>query len=102
MATARKHRIKKHTIKKHAPKKLTTKRRSVRKASSTKKTYLTKRRLASAARKSIRIAAINTMDVMGYTVVAHNGWVVKKYADGTIEKIAPLATTKESRNISLD
>ena len=102
MATAKKHKVKRHTAKKHTPKKHTTKRRTVKRASGTNNTYLTKRRLASAARKSIRIAAINTMDVMGYTVVAHKGWVVKKYADGTIEKITPLATAKESSNISLD
>jgi ribosomal protein S12 len=78
------------------------------KKSSTKRTvgrnrnYLTKRRLASAARMGIRIAAANTMTVMGYTVVAHEGWVVKKHADGTIEKITPLATQEENANISLD
>jgi len=102
MATARKQRVKKNTRKKNTSKKLTTKRRTIKRASSIKKTYLTKRRLASAARKSMRIAAISTMDVMGYTIVAHKGWVVKKYADGKIEKITPLATAKENTNINLD
>jgi len=64
--------------------------------------YLTKRRLASAARTGIRVAAAKTMQVMGYTVVAHEGWVVKKYADGNIEKITPLANQEENSNISLD
>ncbi len=66
--------------------------------------YLTKRRLASAARTGIRIAAANTMDVMGYTVVAYRGWVVKKFADGRIEKIEPLANPNKEKNanISLD
>lgn len=69
---------------------------------STTRTYLTKRRLASAARTGIRIAAANTMQAMGYTVVAHEGWVVKKDADGNIEKIAPLENQEEKANISLD
>ena len=66
------------------------------------RTYLTKRRLASAARAGIRIAAANTMTVMGYTVVAHEGWVVKKHADGTIEKLTPLANEEKNANINLD
>jgi len=52
--------------------------------------YLTKRRLASAARTGIRKAAEETMRIMGYTVIAENGWVVRKYADGRIEKISPI------------
>ena len=64
--------------------------------------YLTKRGLASAARRGIRVAAAKTMQVMGYTVVAQDGWVVKKYADGAIEKISPLANQEEKSSISLD
>jgi hypothetical protein len=78
------------------------KKSTAKKTASPTKTYLTKRRLASAARMGIRIAAANTMNVMGYTVVAHEGWVVKKHADGTIEKLTPLATQEESASISLD
>ena len=78
------------------------KRSTAKKTARTTRTYLTKRRLASAARRGIRIAAANTMSVMGYTVVAHEGWVVKKYSDGTIEKISPLAKQEENSTISLD
>lgn len=49
--------------------------------------YLTKRRLISAARKGFRIASEETMKVMGCNVVVMDGWVVKKYADGSIEKL---------------
>jgi len=73
-----------------------------KKAVHSNRTYLTKRRLVSAARTGIRNAAANTMDVMGYTVVAQDGWVVKKYADGTIEKLEPLAKQEETSNINLD
>jgi len=73
-----------------------------KKAAGRSTTYLTKRRLMSAAQMGIRMAAANTMKVMGYNIVAQEGWVVKKYADGTIEKIKPLANQEENAGISLD
>jgi hypothetical protein len=54
------------------------------------KAYLTKRLLARAARAGIRKAAKKAMDIMGYTVVVDGDWVVKKFADGTIEKLKQL------------
>lgn len=72
------------------------------KKKSIKLPYLTKRRLASAARTGIRKAAAETMHVMGYTVIAENGWVIKKYADGRIEKISPIETVKTNGSIALD
>jgi len=54
------------------------------------KPYLTKRLLVSAAKRGIRKAAEETMEVMGYVVIARNGWIVKKYADGRIEQIEPI------------
>ncbi len=66
-----------------------------KKASSIKKsakptTYLTKRRLVSAAKSGIRLAAKETMAIMGYTIIAKDGWLVKKYADGHIERVSQL------------
>jgi hypothetical protein len=74
----------------------------IKRAARSPRTYLTKRRLVSAARKGIRLAAARTMHVMGYTVVAHNGWLVRKNADGTIQKIKPLAPKEKNVNINLD
>jgi hypothetical protein len=64
--------------------------------------YLTKRRLASAARTGIRKAAAETMHVMGYTVIAENGWVIRKYADGRIEKLSRIETVNTNGSIALD
>jgi hypothetical protein len=64
--------------------------------------YLTKRRLASAAQSGIRKAAAETMEVMGYTVIADNGWVVKKFADGRIERISPVETVNTNESLALD
>jgi hypothetical protein len=49
--------------------------------------YLTKRLLVSAAKSGVRKAAEETMQIMGYTIIAQNGWVVKKYPDGRTLKL---------------
>jgi hypothetical protein len=51
---------------------------------------LTKQVLKDAARKSIRRAAKETMEVMGYTVIARDGRVIKLFPDGSFEKISPI------------
>lgn len=47
---------------------------------------LTKTVLEKAARKGIREAVATTVEVMGFNVVALDGWIVKKYPDNRIEK----------------
>jgi hypothetical protein len=64
--------------------------------------YLTKRILRRAAKAGLRNASERTMQVMGFTIVAHNGWIVKKLADGTIEKISRINSVKRTRKIALD
>lgn len=55
--------------------------------------YLTKRTTAHAAKRSFIIAAKETMEVMGYNVVAQDGWVVKVDKDGKIiKKISKIPT----------
>ncbi len=72
------------------------------KKKSPNKVYLTKRRVASAARNGMRKAAAETMKIMGYTVIAENGWVVKKYADGRTEKISQIETVNTNGTLALD
>jgi len=67
-----------------------TKERSTAKKTKQKEAYLTKRILISAAKRGIREAADETMRVMGYIVIAKDGWVVKKYANGDIEKMVKI------------
>jgi len=62
---------------------------------------LTKRVLIRAAKAGIRKAAEETMEIMGFTVVAHGGWVVKKYADGRIEKLSKIAPVQKPQRIVL-
>lgn len=58
--------------------------------------YLTKRLLVSASRIQGIKATKEAMQVMGYVVVAQDGWVVKKYADNTIERINQLPKSEVS------
>jgi len=59
------------------------------------KPYLTKRVLVSAAKAGVRQAAKDTMEVMGYTIIAEDGWVVRKDLKGNTERIEqiPLSAT---------
>ena len=55
-----------------------------------KKPYLTKRILLSAAKSAGKKAELNAMLVMGHIVTVQDGWVIKKFRDGTIERIKAL------------
>lgn len=52
--------------------------------------YLTKRTVVTQARVAGRLAASKAMTIMGYVVTTADGWVVKKYADGKIEKLSKI------------
>lgn len=52
--------------------------------------YLTTRILVTAATESVKNAAATTLEVMGYNVIAADGWVVKKFPDGSTEQISPI------------
>jgi hypothetical protein len=64
--------------------------------------YLTKRVVVRATKKGMKIASRETMETMGYNVIALNGWVVKKYKDGTIEPIEEIKTPAHPGSLSLD
>lgn len=67
-----------------------------------RKPYLTKRILESAARQGFRKAAEETMKVMGYNVIAKDGWVMKMFPDGTFEKISPIESENTDYDLALD
>ena len=52
--------------------------------------YLTKAITERAAKRGFIQAAKNAMEEMGYVVVAQDGWVVKKFPDGTFVKISQI------------
>ena len=100
MATAKKAISKRKAVSKKV---LANKKPSSKKAPPSKSvSYLTKRILTSAAKSGFSSAAAATMQAMGYNVIVQNGWVVKKFADGRIEKITKLETANTRTSIALD
>ena len=86
-------------------KKATTKQTAKAKVASKSKiktNYLTTRILVQAANKAFAKAAEQTMKVMGYNVIVQGDWVVKKFQDGTIEKISKLEKIKINKNLKFD
>lgn len=67
-----------------------------------KQPYLTKRMLVNAAAKGFKKASEEAMQLMGYIVIAQDGWVVKKYADGKIEKLSLIEQVSHPNVIALD
>ncbi|TSD67759.1 hypothetical protein FFF34_010335 [Inquilinus sp. KBS0705] len=68
----------------------------------TQEEYLTKRVVIRATKKGMKKASQETMDTMGYNVIAQNGWIVKKYRDGTIEFIEEIKTSDHTGPVILD
>ncbi len=70
-----------------------------------KNRYLTKRIVISASKKALLKASKETMQIMGHNVIVQDGWVVKKHADGTIEKIQKITSSvsgNAARPLQLD
>ncbi len=64
--------------------------------------YLTKRVLVNKSEKAIQKASEKAMETVGYIVVARDGWVVKEYQDGTVERIEVLETADGNQELTLD
>ncbi|MCP5347100.1 MAG: hypothetical protein R3F41_08110 [Gammaproteobacteria bacterium] len=61
-----------------------------------KKAYLGKRELKRAASKGIREASKQAMEVAGSVLTVEDGWLVRRYEDGRVEKIEKLPAAKMS------
>ncbi len=49
--------------------------------------YLTKRTIVAKAKTAGKKASAAAMLTMGFVITVEKGWVIKKYADGHIERI---------------
>ena len=67
-----------------------------------RKPYLTKRILISASKQGFKKAAEETMQIMGYNVIAKDGWIVKIFLDGSIEKITQIVQENVNNYFALD
>ncbi len=67
-----------------------------------RKPYLTKRILISASKQGFKKAAEETMQIMGYNVIAKDGWIVKIFLDVSIEKITQIEQENVNNYFALD
>lgn len=83
-------------------------RKNIRRTSSVKRrasrnAYLTKRILIRAARNGIKHAYEETLNTMGFTVIAHKGRIVRRYSNGDMEDLGAIEKGRRSaKTILLD
>lgn len=81
----------------------TVKKKAVKKTGPSKGVaYFSTRSLERAVSKGTKDKAQVARRLVGYTVKEANGWVVKEYADGTIERISKIKTTPRPKTLELD
>ena len=66
------------------------------------KEYVTKRLLKRGSKKAFKTASKEAMEAIGYVVVVANGWVVKEFSDGRIERLEQLDTEQADLELRLD
>jgi len=64
--------------------------------------YMTKRALLRAASPAIRRAAERTLETMGFAVIYKDGWIVKLYKSGKIEKLKKIKRLNPPAKLVLD
>jgi hypothetical protein len=64
--------------------------------------YLTKRVIIRATKKGMKTASQGTMNAMGYNMIAMDGWIVKKFKNGNIERIEKIKENTHTGPLSLD
>lgn len=62
--------------------------------------YLTKRITVRKSKLGVKEAAKEAMETVGYVVKALDGWVVKEYHNGTIERIKQIETIEPPKNLN--
>lgn len=69
---------------------------------SSKKEYVTKRLLKRGSKRAFKSASKEAMEANGYVVVVIDGWVVKEFSDGRVEKLEKLDTEMADQELILD
>lgn len=64
--------------------------------------YLTVQSLERAVKSGTKNEKNDAFEHLGYTVKESDGWVVKEYEDGRIEKMTKLKTVNTSNRLVLD
>ena len=69
---------------------------------SSKKEYITKRLLKRRSKSAFKSASKEAMEANGYVVVVADGWVVKEFSDGRVERLEKLDTEQADQELILD
>ena len=64
--------------------------------------YISTRMVSRKSRSAFQEGAKFAMRVNGYAIEAHDGWVVKKFSDGRIEKMKELDNNNQDLELILD
>ncbi|QDH78192.1 hypothetical protein FKX85_03710 [Echinicola soli] len=64
--------------------------------------YISTRLVERKSSKAFKEGAKKAMEINGYVMVAENGWVVKKFKDGQIEKVKEISHGSENQKLILD
>lgn len=64
--------------------------------------YISTRLVTRKSRRAFQEGAKKAMKANGYVIIAHEGWVVKKFEDGRIEKIEELDNQNQDQQLILD
>ena len=64
--------------------------------------YVSKRLVARGSKRAFKKAAGKAMEENGYVVVAKDGWVVKEFSDGRIERLHKLDIVDLNTEVLLD
>jgi len=67
-----------------------------------KKEYITKRLLKRGSKKAFKLASKEAMEANGYIIVVKDGWVVKEFSDGRIERQEKLDSELAGLELILD
>lgn len=69
---------------------------------SPKKKYISKRLVERKSKVAFKSAAKKAMTNIGYVIVVKDGWVVKEYSNGKVEKIEKLSSHSANQKLILD
>ncbi len=64
--------------------------------------YISKRLVERKSKKAFKIAAKRAMIDYGYVIIVKDGWVVKEFLSGKIEKIEKLSPQNLNQELILD
>lgn len=64
--------------------------------------YITSRLVSRKSTSAFRKRAKMAMDANGYVIIVEEGWLIKKYSDGSIERLEELDIDNQNQSLILD